>query len=369
MAGPGKDNFVIPTLGTESTTDLERWSPELRRALIVARPEYFAWSAEEQGRYRVKMPDEDREAIVAALLREHGERRPAALAKLESRGRVPLDLQNRINEWLQPLNGIGEDAFALNEHFAEGSSILDFETLLDYDRDDHAFQQEAKQRDLKSYQPEPYTGALHATWARLLVDGRLCYATLAMASWQLHSAMEDAAITEIEMRVPHRHVRGPEDGKRDESGATRWDMRVQANGQEALLEELQHRVWQEQFRRRSELAQMFCERRQGVCFLDNHPWQHQDANERNLLVVFSDPDALATVRFTSFLRDCRRIERPLAELRGLEAAEAKRMRNFVATQHDDLVKTFDPKVVPLRKKLKVMLHPEALRDIKDDGLA
>ena len=335
---------------------------------MVARPAFFAWSAKDQLRYRVAMPDEDREAIVAALLREHGERRPAALAKLESHGRVPLELQNRINEWLQPLKGIGEDAFALNEHFAEGSSILDFETLFDYDRDDHAFQQDAKQRDIKGYQPEPYTGALYGTWARVLVDGRLCYVTLTMASWQLCGAMEDAASAEIEVRIPHHHVRGPEDGKRDESGSIRWDMRVQANGQEALLDELQHRVWDEQFRRRCELGQLFCEQRQGACFLDDQPSENQDPNERNLRVIFSDPAALATVRFTSFLRDCRRIERPLTELRVLEAFEVKSMRDFVAAQHDDLVKNFDPKVVPLRKKLKVMLHPEALRDMQDDGL-
>lgn len=335
---------------------------------MVARPEFFARPAEDQLRYRVKLPDDDREAIVAALLREHSERRPAALAKLESHGRVPLALQNRINEWLQPLKGIGEDVFALNEHFAEGRSILDFETLLDYDRDDHAFQQDAKQRDLEDYQPEPYTGGLHGTWARVLVDGRLCYVTLMMASWQLYGTMEEAASAEIEARLPHRHVRDPEGGKRDESGSVRWDMRVEADGQEALLEELQRRVWAEQFRRRSELGQWFCEQRQAVCFLDDQPWEYQDPNERNLLVVFSDPDALAAIRFTSFLRDCRRIERPLAELGALELREAQRMRDFVAAQHEDLVKNFDPKVVPLRKKLKVMLHPEALRDMEDDGL-
>ena len=359
---------MIPTPGTESATGLEQWSPELRRAVMVARPEYFAWSAEEQLRYRVTLPDEDREVIVAALLRAHGERQPAALAKLESHGRVPQGLQNRINEWLQPLKGIGEDAFALNEHFAEGSSILDFETLLAYDRHDHAFQQDAKQRDFEGYQPAPYTGALHGAWARVLVEGQLCYVTLSMASWQLYGVMEDTASAEIEARIPHRHVPGPEDGKRDESGSIRWDMRVQANGQEALLDELQHRVWEEQSRRRGELGQLFCEHGRGVCFLDDQPWENQDPNERNLLVVFSDPDALAAVRFTSFLRDCRRIERPLAELRALEVREAKRMRDFVAAQHEDLVKNFDPKVVPLRKKLKVMIHPEALRDMEDDGL-
>ena len=55
-----------------------------------------------------------------------------------------------------------------------------------------------------------------------------------------------------------------------------------------------------------------------------------------MLVVFSDPDALAVVRFMSFLRDCARIERPM--------------------------------VVALRKRLKVMIHPEALRDMEDNGL-
>lgn len=366
--GTERNEFVNPANGIDSTTGLGRWSPELRRAVMVVRPEFFAWSAQEQLAYRVKLPDEDREALVAALLREHGQRRPAALAKLESRGRVPLALQNRINEWLQPLSGIGEDAFALNEHFAEGTSILDFETLLDYDRDDHTFQQEANQREFEGYQPEPYTGALYGTWARVLVEGQLCYLTLTMASGQLLDAMEEAARAEIEARIPHHLVPGPDDGKRDERGSIRWDMRVDANGQETLLEELQHRVWDEQSRRRRELGQQFCEQHRGVCFLDDHPWEHGDPNERNLLVVFSDPDALAAVRFTSFLRDCRRLERPLAELRALQACEAQRMREFVAAQHEDLVKNFDPKVVTLRKKRKMMFHPEALRDLQDDGL-
>lgn len=354
---------MSPTSGSESATGVGPWSPELRRAVMAARPAFFAWPAEEQLRYRVRLPHGDREAIVAGLLREHGQRRPAAQARLESRSRVPLDLQNRINEWLQPLAGIGEDAFSLNEHFAEGRSILDFEMLIDYDRDDHAFQQEADQREVEGHVPEPYTGVLHGTWARMLVDGRLCYVTLSMTSWRLHGTMQEAADGEIEARIPHRHVRGPEDGKRDERGVIRWDTRVEAGGQEALLEELQHRVREEQFRRRRELGQIFHEQRQEVCFLDERPWEYQAPDERNLLVVFSGPDALAAVRFKSFLRDCRRIERPLAELRALEASEAKRMRAFVIAQHEDLIENFDPRVVPLRKKYKVMIHPDALRDI------
>ena len=116
-------------------------------------------------------------------------------------------------------------------------------------------------------------------------------------------------------------------------------MRLEADGQEALLKELQRRIWQEESRRQRELGQWFREQRRGACFLDDDPWEHEGPDECSLLVVFSDPDALGAVRFTSFLSDCRRIERPLDELRALEAREADRMRDFVAEQHDDLART------------------------------
>jgi hypothetical protein len=343
---------------------MEHWTPELRRAVMLAKPEFFTWPAHEQLRYRVDLPDEDRVAFVAALLRETGHRRPAALAKLESNGRIALPLQNQINAWLLPLSGVGEDAFVLNEHMAEGQSILDFETLHAYDAHDHAFQQKAREEHDDPYVPEPYTGALHATWARVLLNGRICYLTLSMASWHLCGTMEEAADEEIQRLVPHRHVRGPDDGA-VESGMVRWDFRVDASGQEALLDELKRRVWTEQDRRRRELGQAFQQQRSGATFLDGSPWPGEGPDEQNLHIVFTDPDALAAVRFTSFLRDCRRLQRPLPELRALESHEADRMRAFVKAQQEDLVKNFDPKVVPLRKKRKILMHPEALRDMDD----
>jgi hypothetical protein len=44
------------------------------------------------------------------------------------------------------------------------------------------------------------------------------------------------------------------------------------------------------------------------------------------------------------------------------------MRAFVPQQHERLIENFDAKVVPLRKKWKVMVHPSAMRDMEDDGL-
>jgi hypothetical protein len=346
---------------------MERWTPELRRAVMVAKPEFFTWPTQEQLRYRVDLPDHDREAIIVALLRGAGQRRPAALAKLESHGRIALPLQNQINEWLLPLCGIGEDAFVLNEHMTEGESILEFETLHAYDVHDHAFQQAARKEHDDPYVPEPYTGALHASWARMLLNGRICYLTLSMASWHLCGTMEEAADEEIRRLVPHRHVRGPEDGA-VEGEMLRWDIRVDASGQEALLEALRRRVWAEQDRRRRELGEAFQKQRSGATFFDDNPWPGEGPEAQNLHIVFTDPAALAAVRFTSFLRNCRDLERPWSELQALESHESEHMRAFVKAQHDDLVQNFDPKVVPLRKKRKILMHPEALRDIEDGSL-
>ena len=346
--------------------ELTQWQPELRRALIAVRPEYFDWSDDERLMYRVRLPNDDREAIIAALLKAHGRRRPVSTAKLESRGRISLELQNEINEWLQPLVGIGEDTFKLNEGFAEGSSILDFPTLLSYDQDDHSFQEEARKRDDSKRVPRPYAGALHSTWARCLIDGRLNYLTLSMAAWHLYATMQEVAADEIQRLLPHRYVAGPDDGK-VERGLIRWDMRVQANGQEALLEELRRRVWAFEARRCDELLVEFKDRRMAATFLVNDPYPEGSKDENNLLVVFSDPEALARVRFTSFLRDCKALERPSEELKALEDREAQTILRYVNEQHGELLQTFDPRVVPLRRRRKVMMHPEALRDLDGNG--
>ena len=63
-----------------------------------------------------------------------------------------------------------------------------------------------------------------------------------MAAWHLYATMQEAAADAIQRLLPHPCVAGPDDGK-VERGLIRCDSRVQADGQEALLEELQRRVW------------------------------------------------------------------------------------------------------------------------------
>ena len=48
----------MTSLGPDAalSTPVESWTPALRRAVISACAEFFAWSAEQQLRYRVKRP-------------------------------------------------------------------------------------------------------------------------------------------------------------------------------------------------------------------------------------------------------------------------------------------------------------------------
>ncbi|MFM7507416.1 MAG: hypothetical protein ACKO3M_12855 [Rubrivivax sp.] len=324
------------TTPTPAAMRPEHWPPELRTAVAQARPEFTSWPEPQQLRWRTQLPADDREAIVTALLRLHGERRPAAQARLESHGRVSHALLNRINEWLQPLKGIGEDSFSLSECFADGQGILDFRTLRDYDEADHRFQESARQQEHPGYTPEPYSGRLYGTWARALVHGRLCYLTLTMAAAWLLDAADEAARVELDRLVPPRHVPGPEHGQRDGRGYVRWDMRVDAGGLEALHDALQRRIWDELARRGKELAEAWAAREQVACWLNDAPYEHEPADEQNLRVIFSGPEALSAVRLGSFLRDCRRIARPRAEKQALREPEAERMRHYVARAHEAL---------------------------------
>ena len=61
------------------------------------------------------------------------------------------------------------------------------------------------------------------------------------------------------------------------------------------------------------------------------------------------------------------MERPREELKVFEDREAQTILRYVNEQHGELLRTFDPQVLPLRRRRKVMLHPEALRDLDNSG--
>ena len=331
---------------------------------MSVRPEFFSWPPERQLRYRAALPDEDRAAIVSFLIAglSGAEADAADLVRQESEGRLPLRVQNRLNELLLPLTGIGADCFYLNEYLGEGRSILEFPTLRAYDEDDHNFQEGARAEEDAVYERQPYLGALHGCWARILVDGRLVYLTLSMAAAYLHGRLSEAAADELQRRIPHRHVPGPHDRER-EGNCIQWDTRVDAGGQEAMLDELQHRAWDYERDRWRALKSEWNARSLTGVYLVADP----QPSESNLLCVFTDGQALDKVRFDAFMADCRAIERPIEELELAATAEAERASRFVVEQHQDLLLNFDPKIVRLRRQRRILMHPRALDDLGLDG--
>jgi hypothetical protein len=311
------------------------------------RPDFFRWSTIERDRYRTNIPEHDVSEIDRLVQKE-------LFGFTKARGELDETQLDRLNATILPLRGIGEDCFYLNEWLGEDMTILDFETLRDYDHHDHLFQEEGRKTDSPDYLVKPYRGSLYFAWARLFFDGRLAYADLSMAAGYLLSEIEEHAREIVEALIPHRYVPGKDHGKRVEGGYS-WDMRVDAEGQESLLEELQDFSYAGTRRRHEELADLWDRDAAKGVFI----FERDIAGESNKHFVFTDKRALEVIRFRSFLRDCRAIERPFAELNAQAGRERSDVESQLRAEHARLLEEFDPTVVKLRKKRKVIVRKDA----------
>jgi len=90
-----------------------------------------------------------------------------------------------------------------------------------------------------------------------------------------------------------------------EGDLIRWDSRIDAGGHESLLEELQHRVWSWEQERWRALAANWAERAVVGAYVMDGRSPGDEPDERNLEIVFTEPQALGRVRFESFLAGAR----------------------------------------------------------------
>ena len=178
------------------------WSPELRRAVMKVRPEYFSWPLEQRAGYGVAIPKRDAASLDKALLRElfgksYATRKEASAAA----GRLSLDDQDRWHETVLPLHGIGEDCFYLNESFAKNKNILDFDTVRAFDESDYRFQEKARRKEDPDYCGKPYRGSLYLHWARLYFDATLSMAAGYIEITRRHTTSRNVTI-ELAQNVP-----------------------------------------------------------------------------------------------------------------------------------------------------------------------
>jgi hypothetical protein len=89
--------------------------------------------------------------------------------------------------------------------------------------------------------------------------------------------------------------------------------------------------------------------------------RHPDDQDNHLEFIFTDIQALEAIRFPSFVRDCRAIERPAQELFDALAQEKAAARAWVHDKHQELCQTFDPKITKLRRKQKIYIFDPRYR--------
>lgn len=271
---------------------------------------------------------------------------------------MPISELDRFNEAIQPIKGVGDDYLWLNEYLGD-RTLLDFETLYDHDTFNHAVQEAANERDFEGYQKKPYRGTYSGSWSRLFVDGTFTYGRLYCAAVYISQESNSYGDDVINRLIPHTYKRGPKHGQREGAGFL-FDKRVDAQGREAQLDELQRRFWRYHFHRQEELFEKWdWDARRCVYII---PQIMHD--ERAVCFVYSDTTALQNVRLRHFVADSRNMEASRETLIDAVEAEKRTVESYLSSELADIEQNFDPKIAPLRTRRKIIMTPQAMEDLQ-----
>ncbi len=328
-----------------------------RKALIAADHNYYSWPEQQQEKFRATMDDAAQSRVEAVLLKDLQGIHCTAENASELWSELPLSKLVNLN-WAKLLtSGIGDDYIYLNESMAENVSLLDFDTFFEYDYDDYLFQERANKKEIKDYKARDYFALRFSRWARLIINDQFYYATLYSLAGYLTDKIEDKSHETIELLIPHEYVEGKENGKKVKGGF-RWDMQVDAGGLEKQLDELKSRWYRYTQQRWLELSEEF--------ILDSPAVYVEEINrkgELNRNFIFNNGDTLKQIRWRHFLADCEPLLAEFSHVTERAKLELARAEAFLQGEYEDIMNNFDPKVVKLKKKMKVVVAPGAF-----DGL-
>jgi hypothetical protein len=171
-----------------------------------------------------------------------------------------------------------------------------------------------------------------------------------MAAGYLYTELDSVAHDLIEQRIPHCYVPGKDHGKPERDG-WRWDMRIDAHGQEDILDDLQLSVAAYTTKRHDALRTQFDAANACAVYTLSHP----QPPEEHAHFLFTDKSALASIRLRSFVRDCRALERPLSDLIVVLESERAALSAFIDSEHVRLLRDYDPQVARPRERRKVII--------------
>lgn len=341
--------------------DAQKIKNAANKALIAAEPHYHSWPAAKQEAFRAGMNKAAQNRADAVLLKEILDIQCTAETAGEIWRDLPLSKLNKLNWAKLLIAGVGDDMIFLNESMTANTSLLDFNTLYDYDYDDHLFQERANKKELKDYEDRDYTALRFSRWARLIIENQFYYATLYSLAGYLIEQLEDKGHTIIQTLIPHQYIDGKNHGK-PEKGGYLWDIKVDAAGLEKQLDELKSRWHQYTQQRWLELSKQFTQYPPAVYTQDKN-----EGEERHRNFIFNNEQALKQIRWRHFLADCKAIEGDYGDVADREQQELAAAEHWLQKTHTDILQNFDPNVVKLKKKRKIVIAPGAFDGmLRDD---
>ncbi|MEW6708696.1 MAG: hypothetical protein AB1403_02645 [Candidatus Riflebacteria bacterium] len=305
----------------------------LEKAIKEHIPDYFSWDEQAQEKYRMFLPDDVRFKIQQYIYRDLFDIAVGNRDELDDAW-DELSEENRLkfNATMLPLQGIGKDCFFLNEYFDIGKSLLDFETLYQYDFNDFKFQESARKSQV-NYWAQIYRGSLYAVWARLLINSDFYYATLSMVSGYFLMQLDEFGEDYIEELIPYNFFPGEDHDKETENGCSIWDMQINANGLEPQLEELKRRFWKYIEEAQERIKIDYNARAEQKVLILNE----SRTDDPHMHFLFSDQRILRRIRFRNFMDDCRRHEcKDHSELLKQIDEEKNKLKNFLDAQYKDI---------------------------------
>lgn len=330
-----------------------------KRALMAGSADYFSWTEEAQEHFRATAGEQARCRMQQVLLKQVLGIDCSVPEAAETWRNLSLQQLNDINPADLIISGIGDDFLYLNESMKEGVTLLDFDTLYDYDFDDFLFQEEWRHTDLKDYVSPGYFPLFHSRWIRLVMDGEFVYGNLFSTAGYVMGEVAEVGDDRLDELIPSSYVAGPNHGERTDRGVV-WDRQLDANGQEPQLQELRRRWYQ--YQQDAELAlQKELANDPSAAFIQRDP--SIVPGEINVNFVIHNEKAMRNIRWRSFLKDLRTIEGDSNSIANLIKRETESALSFINEQHQDIQDNYVPPDIEPAKR-RIVMSSGALDDLE-----
>lgn len=169
--------------------------------------------------------------------------------------------------------------------------------------------------------------------------------------------IESAGDDLIGQLIPHKYIDGADNGKAEKGGVL-WDIKLDANGHEGQLDELRKRWYGYQQQRWIELSETFNPLPPAV-YTQDQDWD----NDPHRLFIFNNAETLKQIRWQHFLSDGHRLMSEHTTLHEKLKQEVARATSWLTENYQEIIQNFDPTVVKLQKKRKIILSSQVRDDL------